>query len=488
MNKSKTDLANKQSQMQLKMDFCKPVEQKFDGGDVCTDGGLLMLRKADERLHLTELAAFCLGDKRRPDLIRHNLRDLFRQRVYAIAAGYEDCNDAAKLRFDAMHRLALGYEPGSEHLLASQPSLSRFEALADQVSNLALEKLLVHTYVRRFKKAPKVLKLAMDTSCDETYGYQQLSFYNGFYEHDCYVPLFIFTDCGFPLCALLRAGNAGPAEHSLRMLKQVVHELRLSWPDVRIELTADAAFGIPEIFEYCEANEITYYIAVKGHSGLAYHSEPLVRKCKAEFEELGVQGPELKKYGKLADPKARYLAWRQREERMRFQGKGEGRMQEIFEDQLAVRKYGEFKYEAREWDKERRFIVRAEFTKQGPDVRYVVTNATGKRPSVIYEDKYCRRARCENWIKDLKNYLKIDRTSCQEFTANQFRLFLHTFAYILFWEVKQRAKLKEMTVESLRLQLIKIGVLVKEAATKVTLHLASNFPWRTQYELAWQHL
>jgi hypothetical protein len=328
----------------------------------------------------------------------------------------------------------------------------------------------------------------MDTTCDETHGYQQLSFYNGFYEHDCYVPLFIFTDCGFPLCALLRAGNAGPSEHALRMVKQVVKELKLSWPSIRIELTADAAFGTPEIFEYCEANEITYYIAVKGHSGLAYHSESLVRKCKADFEEFGVQGPELKKYGELANPKARYLAWRQKEERKRFQSKGQGRMQEIFEDQLAVRKYGEFKYEAREWGKERRFIVRAEFTKQGPDVRYVVTNAMGNRPSVIYEDKYCRRARCENWIKDLKNYLKIDRTSCQEFDANQFRLFLHTFAYILIWEVRQRAKLKEMTVETLRLQLIKIGVLVKETTSKVTLHLASNFRWQKQFALAWQHL
>lgn len=485
MTQSRSNEQIKQGQMQLNLAGCKPIEQDFDGGEVCTDGGLLMLRKADNRLRLSEFAALCIEDNRRSDLVTHTVENLFRQRIYAIAAGYEDCNDAAMLRSDGMHRLALGFEPNSEHLLASQPTLSRFEAMADATSNAALQKLFVFQYIRRQKRKPKIIRLAMDTSCHVAYGYQQLTFFNGFYESACYVPLFLFTDDGFPLAAVLRAGNAGPAEGALQVLRSVVNELRRSWPGVKIEFLADAAFALPEIFEYCEANEVTYFIASKGHNGLAYHSEALLKQCKERFDEFGTAGPELKKYGQLVNPKEAKLAWRQREERIRFSTKEEGRMQEHFEDELVIRDCGEFKYASREWSKERRFIFRVEYSKQGANVRYVVTNSTIKSPRVIYYEKYCQRARCENCIKDLKVYLKSERTSCQEFDANQFRLILHTLAYILLWEIRQTTPVKDMTVETVRLQIIKIGVLIKETTGKVQLHLATKFPWQDQYRIAW---
>lgn len=471
--------------MTLKLEGFRRIEANFDGGAVCSDGGLLLLRKADDRAELSELASLCIVDPRRPDLIDHKLVDLFRQRIYGIAAGYEDCNDAAVLRTDAMHRLAVSKEPDSEQWLASQPSLSRFEAMADATSNAALQRLLVHQYVQRFKKPPAVVRLAMDTTCDEVYGYQQLSFYNGYYETYCYAPLFILTDCGFPLCALLRPGNPNPIEDALRMLKQVMHELRLSWPRVKFELTADAAFNSPEIFEFCEKNDIAYFIAVATHSGLAYHAEDLVKRCKKEFDEFGFPSPELKKYAAMVNPKDAKRAWRQREERIRFSSKDEGRMQEHFEDELHVRKYSEFNYQSREWSRERRFIFRVDYTRQGPDVRFVVTNAKSGKASRLYDEKYCRRAQCENWIKDLKTYLKCDRTSCQEFDANQFRLLLHTFAYILIWDIRKRARLREMTVHTFQIQFIKIGVLVKQNSRNIRLYLASGHPWQEEFRQAW---
>lgn len=484
MSQCKRVQAKEQAQMSLDLGLGKKIEANFDGGSVCSDGGLLLLRKTDDRLGLSELAALCVRDRRRPDLVLHNNQDLFRQRIYAIAAGYEDCNDATHLREDALHKLAIGKLPTGRDL-ASQPTLSRFETNADSVSNAALQKLLVHLFVRSQKKAPKVVRLAMDTTCDEVYGYQQMSFFNGYYGTYCYAPLFIFTEDGFPLCALLRPGNPHPGEDALRMLKKVMAELKLAWPSVRFELTADAAFASPEIFQFCEQNGVTYFIAAIGHAGLAYHAEELVKKCKSEFDGFGFSSPELKKYLELVKPAERRRAWRQREERIRYSSKDQGRMQEHFQDDLHVRKYAEFQYQSREWTISRRFIFRCDYTEQGPDVRYVVTNARGGKPRQLYDEKYCQRSQCENWIKDLKTYLKCDRTSCQEFEANQFRLLLHTFAYILMWNVRKRAQLPPMTMATFQIQFLKIGTLVRETARNVSLHLASGCPRQEEFVRAW---
>jgi hypothetical protein len=477
--------------MVLDLGVGKQVELNFDGGRVCSDGGLLLLRKADDLLELTELAAFCVGDRRRADLVSHTIQNLLRQRIYAIAAGYEDCNDATRLNGDAMHLLAAGFNPESGHRLGSQPTLSRFENSIDDSSIKALHGLLVHTWIRKMQrkgKRPTRIRLSMDTTCDPVHGYQQLTFYNGFYETACYTPLFIFTEDGFPLAAELRAGNAAPGEGAVRNLRRVIAEIRRAFGNVPIELTADAGFAMPELYQYCESNQITYFIAAAGHSGFQYHSEQLVTRCRNEFESLGGAALELKKYGEIADKKERDLRWRQREERIRFSSKEEGRMQEHFEDELRVRRFSEFHYAAREWSHERRVVFRVEFTTTGPDVRYVVTNAPNGKPRDIYEKRYCRRAQCENWIKDLKTYLKCDRTSCQEWRANQFRLLLHVFAYMLMWQIRSSAKTPFATVEKIRLQFIKIGVLVKETASRVVLKLASFHPWGDEFSLVWHRI
>lgn len=485
--------AEKQGRLQLILPSGKEVSAEFDGGDVCSDGGLLLLRKADDRLGLSRLMSACVPDNRRPDLITHSVENMLRQRIYGIASGYEDCNDAAALRLDAMHRLAVDNQPDSGHLLASQPTLSRLESWATKVSNELMQRGLVSLYARALrKKKPKVIRLSMDTTHDPVYGYQQLSCFNGYYEMNCFAPLFIFTDEGFPLCAMLRPGSPNPAEDALRALKKLVKELRMYFPGVRIELKADAAFANPEIFKFCEQNAVTYFIAAIGHAGLAYHAEELIKQCKDEFDSFGERSPDLKKYAALKqqnDTQSRRnleRMMRQKEEQIRFSSKEEGRMQEhAEEDELHVRKFGQFSYQSREWEKERRFIFRVDYTKHGPDTRFVVTNATAGSARKIYEDKYCRRAQCENWIKDLKTYLKCDRTSCQEFEHNQFRLLMHVFAYILIWDTRTKANLRSMTVETFRLQLLKIGVLIQRRGTKVFLHLASNFVWKEQFMDAW---
>lgn len=480
MSKFKQKKVIAQGQMRLDLPNLKPIVQEFDGGRICSDGGILILRKADEKLGLLEMASCALADRRRPEAVKHQTVDLLRQRVYAIAAGYEDCNDASRLRHDAMHQLAVG----KDCVLASQPSLSRFENYADRVTNNALQKLLVHAYIKRTGKAPKVLKLAMDTTCDKAYGRQQMIEFNGFYEAYCYAPLFVFTEDGFPLCSLLRPGAPNPKDDAIRMIKQLVHEIKMSWPRVRIELSADASFAGSEMYDALENLGITYFIAAASHSGFAYHAEELVIKCKKEFDEFGFQSPELKKYA-VINPKDRLKALKRKEEAMRYSTKEEGRMQEMFEAELHIRKYGEFEYRAKEWRCARRVVMRVDYTMTGPDTRFVVTNHLGSTAKKIYEDRYCPRAQCENWIKDLKLYLNSGRTSCQEFEANQFRLFMHVFAYILTWDVRKVAKVKAMTIESFRLQFLKIGILVKEKSKQFSLHLASEFAWRDQFQIAW---
>jgi len=472
LTECKTDGANKQGQMTLDLGLGKLIQSNFDGGLVSSDGGLLLLRKADDQLELSELAQYCFSDDRRQDLLQHPILGMLRQRIYSIAAGYEDCNDATKLRIDGMHKLAVGRKPSDKLGLASQPTLSRWENSADSVSLDALQKLLVRTYINQQKRKPKVIKLAVDTTCDRVHGYQQLSFYNGFYREYCFTPLFIFTEDGFPLAALLRAGNAGKYDGTVRMLRPIVEELRRTWPRVRIELTADAAFAAPDVYNFCEQNHVTYYIAIAGNHAIQIKAKAFVEQTKALFDELSSDEVEL-------------LSWRKKEEARRFRSKEEGRMQEAFEaEQVYIRKFTEFNYQAREWPHERRIICKVECTSQGTDTRYVVTNAKRNRPDNIYA-KYCQRAQCENWIKDLKNYLHCDRTSCQEFNANQLRLLLHTFAYILLWKLRKQAKLKYATVETVRLHLLKIGVLVTESVRRICLKFSSTHPWQDEYRLAW---
>jgi len=411
---------------------------------------------------------------------------MLRQRVYAIASGFEDCNDASALRFDPMHKLALGILPKDEKTGASQPTLSRFENSVDDVSLRLLQELLVHTFIRMHKKAPRVVKLRMDATDDEVHGYQQMSFWNGFYQEECYLPLFVFDDSGFPLAAVLRPGNAAPADAALRTLKPIIKALRLAWSDVRIELTADAGFAVPELYDFCEDNHIYYAIGIKPNHAFEHHANDLIRRCMAEFVEFGGEPLPLRNNRVLRQDD--YRLWRQREERKRFESKEEGRMQEHFEQDITIQKFETFRYQARSWRQEREIVMSCNYKDDGPQLRYVVTNFKGRTARRLYEDIYCLRARCENWIKDLKNYLKCDRTSCQEFNANQFRLLLHSFAYILLLEVKKQAELKAATIETVQLQLIKIGVLVKETARRVWLHLASHCPMQKQFELAWQHL
>jgi hypothetical protein len=478
-----TQFTKPQPDTQLRFDFGlgKPVVGSFDAGQISSDGGLVLVRGMDDRLSLSEQISFCLRETRQIGKIKHSIVSQVRQRLNMIAAGYEDLNDADRLAGDAMHKLSAGRNPVTESDLASDATLGRLENGRTEQELKFLQELLVHVFIQQHKKAPLRLVLDMDTTCDEVHGYQQLSFYNGFYKTYCYTPLFIF--CGsFPLAAMLRPGNAAPAEGAVRALKPVVRLLREAWPDVIIDLRADAGFATPELYEFCEEAGVYYFIGLKPNSHLHLKARTLVARAKTEYVKL---------YGDVEDlttkqaKKARKEKWRRKEERIRFSSKSEGRMQEHFEDpdDFRLRIVGDVPYQADKWKVKRRVIGRCDYTAEGADLRYIVTNYFGGRPKWIYEDKYCKRGQCENYIKELKA-IKCDRLSCQEFLPNQFRLLLHTFAYILLDAVKNLlpGKLANITLQAVRLQMIKVGVIVKETARMIRLHWASHCPWQSFIE------
>lgn len=478
-----TQSTKRQRELQLRFAFGsgKPIEGQFDAGKISSDGGLVLIRATDEKLELSEQIAMCLADRRQPGKVKHELVDQIRQRLCMVTAGYEDLNDADKLSGDGMHKIAVGNNPVTDRDLASDSTLVRLENGRTEQELGLLQELLVHVFIQQHKRAPDRIVLDMDTTCDEVHGYQQLSFYNGFYKTYCYTPLFIFAG-SFPLAAMLRPGNAAPAEGAVRALKPVVKALREAWPGLMIDLRADAGFSTPELYEFCETAGVNYFIGLKPNHHMLLKARSLIARTKARYVEL--YGPVQDLTEKQAK-KQRKIRWRQKEERIRFSSKAEGRMQEHFEDEdeRRVRMVGDIPYQADCWKANRRVICRCDFTAEGAEIRYIVTNYTGGRPKWIYEDKYCKRGQCENYIKELKA-LKCDRLSCQEFVPNQFRLLLHTFAYILMSALRNclPGEAARISVETLRLRLLKIAVVVKETARKIELHWSSHCPWQKQFE------
>lgn len=250
-----------------------------------------------------------------------------------------------------------------------------------------------------------------------------------------------------------------------------MESLREAWPKTKIELRADAAFCNRDFYRLCEENHVTYYIGLKSNHALRCAAKELVERAKQEYEAL---------YGPANAPRG--SAWRRREEGLRFASKFEGRMQERFEQDRRIRIVGEARYQARGWDMERRVICRCDYTEEGSELRFIVTNSKSRRSKWVYESKYCGRGQCENWIKELK-FNNCDRLSCQEFEANQFRLLLHVFAYVLLNDLRRRVSKRHslLSIGSFRLQFLKLGVLVSESARRVLMRWSSAATCRSDF-------
>ena len=431
--------------------FDRRLVAQFDQPHGSSDGGALLLKACDERLGLTERLSGCLADDREPGKIRHTLEDLIRQRVFAIACGYADCNDAARLAEDPMQKLLVGRDPIAGDALASQPTLSRFENTVGPKALYrmaeALGEVVIERQRRRLRGKARRITIELDPTDDPTHGAQQLSLFNGHYDTWCYLPVagFIQFDTEpeqYLFTYVLRPGNAPAKLGAIGILARMFERLRKAFPKARLFVRLDGGFACPEILEFLERERVDYVIAMAANAVLGRLVEPW-----------------------MAD--ARTLS------------ANSGKTEHV---------YGEVRYAARSWTHERRIIVKAEVLRlEGREprdnARFVITNLRAA-PKRLYEDIYCQRAHIELRIKELHYGLEIDRTSCTRFWANQFRVLLTAAAYVLMQELRARAagtSCARAQVSTLRERLLKLGVWVTRSVRRVVLHLPQGTPWRSDW-------
>jgi hypothetical protein len=427
--------------------FDRPLTAAFDVPNASSDGGALLLKAADRRLGglIARLAA-ALDDTREAGKVRHGIGDLLGQRIYGLALGYDDANDAARLAADPMHKLLLGRDPATGDSLASQPTLSRFENGVSRGELLRLSEALFEAVItrhrRRRRKVRRIL-VDLDVTDDPTHGAQQLSFFNGFYHNWCYLPLLAYLTFDrepeqYLCAAALRPGNAPTQRGALPLLKRILHALQERFPSARILVRLDGGFAEPELFTFLDEVGADYVV------GLAKND---VLERRAALDMIAV----------------------------REQSLASGRTEH---------RYTELTYGAGTWDRERRVILKAEVVQLAgremrDNPRFVVTNLKGS-PRRIYQRIYCQRGEIENRIKELFD-VALDRTSCSRFYANQLRVLLAAAAYALLQEVRLAARgtaWARAQVATLRLELLKIGVQVLASVRRLVLRLPQAFPFR----------
>ena len=430
--------------------FSKPVIVQFDQPHGSSDGGALLLKACDERLHLTERIAACFRDVREAGKVTHTLHDLVRQRVFAIACGYADCNDAARLADDPIHKALLDRDPLEGAALASQPTLSRFENAVGPKVLYRMAEALADAVIKRQRRAHRKAKritVELDPTDDPTHGAQQLALFNSHYDTWCYLPMagFIRFDEApeqYLFAYVLRGGRASAKLGAIGILKRVFARLREVFPQAKLRVRLDGGFAGPEMFEFLEAERVQYVIAMGGNSVLDALAEPAMRRARAVSAKSG----------------------------------------------QTEHVYTDCQYAAKTWGIQRRVIIKAEVVRlQESDARdnprYVVTNLSAG-PKHVYENVYCQRGEIENRIKELHHGLEIDRTSCTRFWANQLRVLLAAAAYALLQELRGAAAgtaCARAQVSTLRERLLKLGAWVERSVRRIVLHLPQYAPWQAEW-------
>lgn len=429
----------------------KPVTVHFDQAHASSDGGAVLLKACDQKLNLSARLAACLHDTRQPAKVRHSFEELFRHRMYGIACGYADGNDTARLAQDPVMKMVLDRDPVAGAALASQSTLSRFENAPGAIELLRMGETLAEAVIQRHrhrKRHAKRITIDLDPTHDPAHGVQQLSFFNTLYDTRCYLPMAGFLSFDkevdqYLFAYVLRAGNAPAKQGCVAILKRVVPMLRRAFPKAQILIRLDAGFTGPALYEFFEKAKLKYVVCMAQNPVLKTLCEPLMVPVREALAR-----------GEVPEPV-----------------------------------FGQAKYQARSWSKKRRVVMKADVAlhphrtpKENP--RFLITNLSGS-PKHIYRDVYCARGDAENRIKELKDCLEIDRTSCTSFLANQLRVLMAAAAYVLLQELRLRASKTacgRAQASTLRLRLLKLSAWIDVSVRRIVIH----FPVTAAYADTWR--
>jgi hypothetical protein len=434
----------------------KTVTARFDGGDITSNAGVLLVCAADDKIGLTSAIAASITDKRQPSKVSHDLPTLIRERIFAIACGHEDANDLDLLRSDPALKVGCGRAPRSEADLASQPTVSRLENAVDKKDLVRIATRSAECVVAQLPVDTKKVVLDLDEMEDPCHGQQEFEIFNSHYDSHCYLPLLLFvTDQAGRqrlMAVVLRSGKSG-CRGVRGLLKRAVRLLRVRFPDIDIELRADAGYGNDQVLRCCDNLGIKYTLGLAGNNRLHRLSTSTQMDVCIKYSQT------------------KYLP-----------------------DHPVCREFGTIEYKADSWDKSRKVIVKAEITEAAfadPKLnpRFVVTNCDFKGPEEAYAH-YCGRGDIENRIKEFNLDLSGGRTSCHRFLANQFRVLMHAGACVLMGVIQEAAQstsLAKAQMGTIRLRLLKIGARIVESVRRVWVHMSSSCPgqevWGKVYEV-----
>jgi len=412
----------------------KKVAIDFRGGNVSSDAGALILSEIETQTGIIQKLTDCISDSRRSYSIRHSLQELLLQRTLQICCGYEDTNDSNTLRKDPILKLAVGRLPDEGDHLASQPTFSRTENRIRRKELVLMARAIVDHFIVSYPRQPEVIVLDFDDTDDPVHGHQQLALFNAYYQEHCYQPLHVYEGLsGKLITTILRPGKRPKGIEIVAYLKRIVEQIRKHWPDTIIVFRGDSHYSSPAVFTYITGQKNMFSV-----TGLTTN-----QKLQKIVQSLVNQ----------------------------VKGKPAG-----------TRRYHSFSYQAGSWSRPRRIVAKVEMTEKGLNVRFVSTDMHQAKARVLYEEIYCARGNDELYIKDHKTYTKSDRTSCHRFQANQFRLFLHSAAYILLHtlrsEVLRGTHLARATFDTIRLKLMKVGARVIELKTRIKVHLPTSYPYQ----------
>ena len=434
------------------------VVADFDGGPITSDAGALLLREVDRHLSVSDQVAACFTDYRDPRRIQYSLRTLIAQRIVGIAQGYEDLIDHDQLRHDPLMALLSENGPGSDSPpLAGKSTLNRLEHAPTEGPGRyhkidhdpdALQALLVELFIQAHPQPPEEIILDLDATDDPLHGEQEERFFHGYYNGYCYLPLYIFSGRHL-LLALLRPANIDASADALKHVQRIVSRLRAVWPHLKILLRADSGFAREELMGWCEQHQVDYLFGLARNSRLQEAIAPQLAQARTLFNQ----------------------------------------------QQQPVRLFTDLSYSTQKsWSRQRRVVAKAEVLPRGPNPRFVVTSLSARDTPAqpLYEQIYCARGEMENRIKEQQLDLFADRTSTRSFRANQLRLLITSFAYVLVEGLRRRAlqstSLARATVGSIRLKLLKIGAQITLSVRRIKVAMASGCPYQREFRIAWAHL